>query len=183
MVIASSLTGCRTDGGSADAAASGGGGGGGSAKGGAGGGAVGGGGGHLGNGGAGGQVVDCFPACVADLRRDCERPRVDAGTCTSEVGLKCYSNGVHEISQSVDGGSLVVFTQPDGTTPCYRVLVDSAGEHFQNLAGQDVALVTSGSTAGAFVVTCNGTTVNVNIDDPSCATLNEGSCASGTSCP
>ena len=40
---------------------------------------------------------DCFPECVAALRRSCQRPAYGAGTCVqSIVGANtaiCYSNG------------------------------------------------------------------------------------------
>src|SRR4029077_421906 len=93
-------------------------------------------------GGAGGAPGrDCLPGCVSNLRRNCERPAVDAGSCvTGTSGERCYSNGVREITTPATGGSLVVYTMPDGQTPCYQVFVDSASvQHFQTLAGDEVA--------------------------------------------
>ena len=70
---------------------------------------------------------------------------------------------------------------PDGQTACYQVFVDSASvQHFQTLAGQDVAQG-MGTTSG-YSVTCDGTTQTVDFNDPSCATLNSADCTAGT-CP
>jgi hypothetical protein len=133
-------------------------------------------------GGAGGQVRDCLPSCVVNLRRSCERPAVDAGTCIRGAGVNCYSNGVREITSGVDGGQLYVYTLPDGQTPCYQVFVDSASvQHFQTTSGQDVAQGIS--VDGGYAVACDGMTVPVNFNDPSCATLNVASCQFDAGCP
>jgi hypothetical protein len=187
MVIAMLVVGCGPglgrpgDGGAVDAPAGGtggGGSGGGSGPGGAG--AVGGAGALGGAGGA--PVRDCLPSCVSNLRRNCERPAVGAGSCvTGTSGERCYSNGVREITTPANGGTLVVYTMPDGQTPCYQVLVDSAGvQHFQTVAGEDVAQG-MGPTSG-YAVTCDGTTQTVDFNAPSCATLNSADCTAGT-CP
>ncbi len=181
MIVAPALTGCKTgDGIASDAGASGsagtgrGGGGGAIESGGTGGN------GDRGTGGAGSPIRDCFPACVSNLGRNCERPNVDGGTCTTGANAICCSNGIHEIPTVVDGGELVFYTADDGTTNCYQVFVDSDFvQHFQTLAGQDVAQAMH-LDAGVYAVTCDGATVNVNIYDPACAELNSGYCQTGT---
>jgi len=174
--------------------ASGGAGGGGASAGGANGGGGGGGAGGsgiggsgLGGGGAGGGtgVPDCFPECIAALRRTCERPAAASGTCTQGTNgadtVYCYSNGVREVrTPVVDAGTTVEFTQPDGQTVCYVVVVTGATQSFRTPAGQEVGQATAmgGSVYG---VTCAGatTSVTVDIDDPTCRTLNSADCTAG----
>ena len=132
---------------------------------------------------------DCFPDCVKALRAECERPPVNAGYCelanTPDGVTFCYSNGVREIPQDVDGGELVVITQPDGKTACYQISIDySTGvQHFQTGSGQEVAQVAS-LGGGLFSVTCNGTTQTIDNNDPTCATLTSADCnVVVTACP
>ena len=199
MVVAPSLTGCKgsssTPTGTGGAGATTGGDGGSSSTGGAGG--------HIGDGGgtgtggatgfggstanggaagAGGAVRDCFPACIANLRKGCERPSPDGGTCVSVSGMYCYSNGVHEIAQPVDGGEVVTFTAPDGQTPCYQVAVSINGgaERYETTDGTLVAVVTS--SGSLYTVTCDGATTTVDATNPACAMVTEASCTSATSC-
>ncbi len=87
--------------------------------------------GGAGAGGAGGGSLvtrDCLPACIANLRSGCERPLVDAGSCTSQAdaaGVYCYSNGVRETQGPVDGGfGTATITKPDGHTICYQIFRD-----------------------------------------------------------
>jgi hypothetical protein len=96
--------------------------------------------------------------------------------------MRCYSNGVREITTAVDGGSLVVYTMPDGQTACYQVFVDQAQvQHFQTTSGQEIA---EGMSAdGGYGVTCNGMTQVVDFNDPSCATLNAANCSATGACP
>jgi len=144
--------------------------------------------GGLGAGGAGGGnpvTGDCLPACIANLRAGCERPVVDAGSCTSQAdagGVYCYSNGVRETQGPADGGlGIATFTKPDGHTLCYQVFVDLQGvEHFQSPTGQDVAQLTSNTAAGTVTVTCDGMTQTVSLD--TCMMLDVGACHPGA-CP
>jgi len=142
--------------------------------------------------GDGGMAVrDCLPDCVSSRRAACERPPVDAGgacfvsTITTSSGagqVDCYANGVQEIHTPADGGTLVTITTPDGHTVCYQVLVEGSGpQHYETPAGQEFAILTPAG-GGLYNVTCGGTTVSVDINNPSCATQNGGSCTSGT-CP
>jgi hypothetical protein len=137
---------------------------------------------------AGGDARDCFPECVAALRRTCERPPYGAGSCASGTSgsdtVYCYSNGVREIrSAVVDAGTTAEFTQPDGQTVCYQVVVSFSTQSFRTPAGQEVAqaVAMGGST---YAVTCAGSTTSVIVDinDPSCRTLNSGDCTPG-GCP
>jgi hypothetical protein len=144
-------------------------------------------GGATGTGGAGGtQARDCFPECVAALRRNCERPAFGAGSCAAGTlagnMVYCYSNGVRETRMSTaDGGVTTEFTQTDGQTVCYRVVVTGTTQSFQTPAGQEVAQAVS-TGGNMYAVTCGGTIVTVDISDPSCRTLNSGDCTSGA-CP
>jgi hypothetical protein len=130
---------------------------------------------------------DCFPECVAALRRSCERPAYGEGTCLEgAIGgntVYCYSNGVREIRMpTADGGLTIDFTQPDGQTLCYRVVTTAGYQSFRTPAGQEVAQLMS---AGAiFNVTCTGSTTTVAVDynDPACRTLNSADCTPGA-CP
>jgi hypothetical protein len=131
--------------------------------------------------GAGGTLRDCFPACIANLRKACERPSLDGGSCISAAGMNCYSNGVHETAESVDGGELVTFTEPDGQTPCYRVAVSLSEERYETTGGALVAVVTFDGSL--YTVTCDGATTTVDATNPACAMITEASCASATSCP
>jgi hypothetical protein len=131
---------------------------------------------------------DCFPDCVASLRRSCQRPATDMGSCvhagTETDGVICYSNGVREVRMQIaDGGVAVEFTQPDGQTVCYRVVVSGAVLSFRTPAGQEVARVTD-LGGNLYDVTCNSTGMTTMVDNspPSCRTLNRGDCTSG-SCP
>jgi hypothetical protein len=95
--------------------------------------------------------------------------------------MNCYSNGIREIPTPVDGGTLVVFTKPDGVTECYQVLIDASGEHYLRPSGQEVALVTT--RGGVYSVTCDGMTKTVDFTDPTCALLTETACsATGDDC-
>ena len=128
---------------------------------------------------------DCLPACIANLRSGCERPLVDAGSCTSQAdaaGVYCYSNGVRETQGPVDGGAgTATFTKPDGHTICYQIFLDLKGvEHFETPSGQDVAQLTLNTAAGTAIVTCDGMTETVNLD--TCAMLDVGACRPGA-CP
>ena len=83
-------------------------------------------------------------------------------------------------SLAVDGGTPVEFTQPDGQTVCYRVVVVGANQSFQTPAGQEVAqAVAMGGTV--YGVTCAGSTTSVTVDinDPTCRTLNSADCTAG----
>lgn len=152
------------------------------------------GGGVTGSGGAGGvtagdaggsAVRDCFPPCIANLRKTCERPSLDGGTCVSTGTTKCYSNGIREIQASVDGGgAIVTFTEPDGQTPCYKVAVDDTGaiDTYETTDGQQVAVLRIVS-ADTYTVTCDGTTTTIDISSQACAMLTESSCTSATTCP
>ena len=143
-------------------------------------------GGVTGGGGAGGSVVrDCFPPCIANLRKTCERPSLDGGTCVSTGTTKCYSNGIREIQATVDGGgAIVTFTEPDGQTPCYKVAIDETGaiDTYETTDGQQVAVLMIVS-ANTYTVTCDGTTTTVDISSQACAMLTESSCTSATTCP
>jgi hypothetical protein len=127
---------------------------------------------------------DCFPECAAAVRRSCQRPLFGAGSCTQGMNgpdtVYCYSNGVREIRQPVvDGGTTADFTQPDGQTPCYQVVVSGADQSIRSASGQEVARVTF-LGGGLFDVTCGGATVTVDINDPACRTLNSADCVPGT---
>jgi hypothetical protein len=147
-------------------------------------------GGAVGTGGAGGGTApaDCFPECVAALRRSCPRPAFGQGTCVEGAAANggsaiCYSNGVRETrGPIVDGGVTATFTQPDGQTICYVVVVGGSSQSFRTPDGREVAQVVSSS--GGWEVICAGSTVVVTVDitDPACRTLNSGDCAIGT-CP
>ena len=155
-----------------------------------------GGGGVTGSGGAGGvtagggdagvsAVRDCFPPCIANLRKTCERPSLDGGTCVSTGTTKCYSNGIREIQATADGGgAIVTFTEPDGQTPCYKVAVDDTGaiDTYETADGQQVAVLRVVS-ADTYTVTCDGTTTTVDISSQACAMLTESSCTSAATCP
>lgn len=131
------------------------------------------------------SVRDCFPECIAALRRSCERPAAGSGTCAQGMNgadtVYCYSNGVREVrTPVVDGGTTVEFTQPDGQTVCYRVVVVGANQSFQTPAGQEVAQARAmGGTV--YGVTCAGSTTSVTVDinDPTCRTLNSADCTAG----
>jgi hypothetical protein len=131
-------------------------------------------------------VRDCFPECVAALRRTCERPVFGAGTCSQGTNgtatVYCYSSGVREIRTRIDGGITynIEFTQPDGQTVCYQVIATGATESFQTASGQEVAQAVN-MGGGLWGVTCAGSTtaVTVDINDPSCRTLNSSDCVSG----
>ncbi len=132
---------------------------------------------------------DCFPECVAALRRSCERPAYGAGTCMEAANgaqtIYCYSNGVREIrTPTADGGLSVDFTKPDGQTVCYRVVTVANGQSFRTPSGQEVALLMSTGTANIFNATCTGSTTTVAVDynDPACRTLNSADCTPGA-CP
>jgi hypothetical protein len=127
-----------------------------------------------------------LPACVSSRRQACERPAIDGGVCISEGTSGgqtfCYANGVHEVHSTVDGGSLATITTSDGQTVCYQVFVEGNGhEHYETAGGQEFASLAP-SPDGGFAVTCYGTTVVVDINDPTCATQNSSACVSGT-CP
>ena len=78
------------------------------------------------------------------------------------------------------GGSLVTITTSDGQTVCYQVVVEGNGhEHYETAGGQEFATLAP-SPDGGFAVTCEGTTVVVDINDPTCATQNGTACVSGT---
>jgi hypothetical protein len=203
MVVAPSLTGCKGSDGTTSGAGGGGATGGGPGTGGAGGlasagaghggsgsagsggaAATGGSGAGSGNGGAGGGPVrDCFPPCIANLRKACERPSLDGGTCGVGNGGYCYSNGILESQSLVDGGALVTFTEPDGHTPCYLVLSNLASSEarYETPDGQLVAVVTADGSD--YTVTCDGTTTTVDTSNPACAMLTEGACKSQNACP
>ncbi|HEY7375491.1 MAG TPA: hypothetical protein VIF57_25260 [Polyangia bacterium] len=172
-------------GGSGGGGASGGGASGGGTNGGAGGSALGGSGAGGGGAGGGADGRDCFPDCVAALRRSCQRPAAGAGTCAEGMNgadtVYCYSNGVREVrTPVVDGGTTVEFTQPDGQTICYRVVVAGTSQSFRTPAGQEVAQAL-GMGGSVYGVTCAGatTSVTVDINDPSCRTLNSADCTPG----
>jgi hypothetical protein len=131
-----------------------------------------------------GAVRDCFPACIADLRKACERPSPDGGTCAYANGGYCYSNGIQETQSLVDGGGLITFTEPDGHTPCYQVFASTtgAGQRYETTTGQVVATVTTVDNVN-YMVTCNGTTTTVDTSNPACAMLNEGACKTQNACP
>jgi hypothetical protein len=131
---------------------------------------------------------DCFPECIAALRRSCQRPPYGAGSCIESAAASgsviCYSNGVREIrGATVDGGTTVQFTQADGQTICYVVVIGGTGQSWRTPAGQEVAQVVS-TVNGTWDVTCSGSTVavSVDIDDPTCRTLNSADCTFGV-CP
>jgi hypothetical protein len=95
----------------------------------------------------------------------------------------CYANGVREIHTTVDGGPFVTITTPDGQTVCYQVVVAGGGtEHYLTPAGQEFATLTP-ADGGLFNVTCDGMTVLVDINDPSCATQNGTACTAVGACP
>jgi hypothetical protein len=131
-----------------------------------------------------GAVRDCFPACIADLRKACERPSPDGGTCGYGNGAYCYSNGIQETQSPVDGGAVITFTEPDGHTPCYQVFASTtgAGQRYETTTGQVVATVTTVDNVN-YMVTCNGTTTTVDTSNPACAMLNEGACKTQNVCP
>jgi hypothetical protein len=136
-----------------------------------------------------GAVHDCYPGCIESLRQTCERPLVDAGSCTfvnADGGNRiCYSNGIHENDVPAgDGGlELAIFTTSDGHTICYQVLVSADGiEHFQTPSGQEVGQLTALGN-GMYRETCNGVSQDINGNDPTCETLNESSCTGTVSCP
>jgi hypothetical protein len=192
MVAVGSLTGCGPDGTGGRGAT--GGGSGGSATAGSGGhgsGGAAGGGGSTATGGVGagggagtGSAHDCFPPCIANLRKNCERPGLDGGTCSTTSSMICYSNGVREIDTAVDGGETATFTETDGQTPCYKVVLDSSSgvETYETPDGQTVAVVTA-IGAGGYMVTCGGTTTTVNISGQACAMVTEAQCSAAASCP
>ena len=135
------------------------------------------------------EARDCFPECIAALRRSCQRPPFGMGSCvenaTATGSMICYSNGVREIrSATVDGGTTVQFTQPDGQTICYLVVVGGGGQSWRTPAGQEVAWVVS-TVNGTWDVTCAGSTVVVSVDinDPTCRTLNSADCTINGVCP
>jgi hypothetical protein len=147
-----------------------------------------GGGGASGTGGPDGGAADsreCFPECVAALRRSCERPAYGEGSCSEgAVGgntVYCYSNGVREIRMATDGGVTVDFTQLDGQTICYRVVAADGGQSFRTPSGQEAAFITSVG-GNVFTVTCGGVTTTVDSSDPNCRTLNSADCTAGA-CP
>lgn len=148
--------------------------------------------GAVGGGGTGGGLAprDCFPECVAALRRSCQRPPFGTGSCVEQTTATggsaiCYSNGVRELrGPTVDGGVTVQFTETDGQTICYVVVVVAGtNQSWRTPAGQEVAQLTAAG-GSVFNVTCAGstTTVPVDINDPACRTLNSGDCMIGT-CP
>ena len=142
-------------------------------------------GGGSGSGGADGGVVrDCYPPCIANLRKNCERPGLDGGTCVSVGNMNCYSNGVREIDTALDGGGeSATFTEPDGQTPCYKVVLGTNSvETYETADGQTVAVVTAVGADG-YMVTCGGTTTTVTITSQACAMLTETSCTAAASCP
>jgi hypothetical protein len=135
----------------------------------------------------GGGARDCFPECIAALRRSCERPAFGSGSCSQTTGggitVICYSNGVHETRvPTADGGVATEFTQTDGQTLCYRVIVNGTSQSFQTPSGQEVAQVVA-TGGGMYSVTCGGTTVTVDGNDPTCRTLNSADCTTGVTCP
>jgi hypothetical protein len=150
-----------------------------------GGGASGAGGVTAGGGGAGRSAVRyCFPPCIANLRKTCERPSLDGGTCISTGTTKCYSNGIREIQAIVDaGGAIITFTEPDGQTPCYKVAIDDTGaiDTYETTDGQQVAVLMIVGP-DTYTVTCDGTTTTVDTSSQACATLTESSCTSATTC-
>ena len=69
------------------------------------------------------EARDCFPACIAALRQECETPGFGVGSCLSTGTIMetryCYSNGVRELQARVQGGARRTFTLPDGRTRSY----------------------------------------------------------------
>jgi hypothetical protein len=134
------------------------------------------------------EARDCFPACIAMLRRSCERPAVGAGSCTSTgtimESLYCYSNGVREILSRVKGGARQTFKQPDGKTPCYQVMLSNAdaAQSYQTPDGSEVARVVPLGN-DQYDVTCDGMTVTVDASDPTCRTLERFDCTPAGYCP
>jgi hypothetical protein len=133
---------------------------------------------------------DCFPECIAALRRSCQLPPYGSGSCTSGMSrigydtVYCYPNGVRELhaKPSSDAGIPVDFTQADGQTICYRVVheLDAAAESYRTAAGAEVARVVY-KAGDAYEVTCTGSTtaVTVYVDDPACRTLRADDCTPG----
>jgi hypothetical protein len=148
-----------------------------------------------GDGGAGSNlagVKDCLPDCIVNLRRECERPNLDAGSCVVSVAADgtetaCFSGGAIEQRLPVPdgGGSDVdyVFLKPDRSV-CYRVHIhlDASGEviTYSDPASNVVGVLTSASTGST--ATCFGSPVTVPASDPSCRMLDVVDCPAGT-CP
>lgn len=125
-------------------------------------------------------VRDCFPECIAALRRACLRPAPDAGACGAagnQMGsVYCYSNGIREYRDRVNrDDASITFTLPDGQTPCYHVYVSGAEQTYSAPAGGEVARVVSLGD-DHYDVTCDGATVTVDASDPACRTLEERDC-------
>lgn len=142
-------------------------------------------------GGATGTATrDCLPACVVALRRECERPNVDAGSCIQETGPNgaeklCFSNGVVEQRYPTGDGGLtqdVDFFKADGSF-CYRVRADVQAETLSYLDGDGkVVAVLNENAPGGGAWTCDGLPAMPASTDPSCRMLDVGDCAFG-SCP
>ena len=159
-----------TGGGGAGGGGTGGGGAGGSATdggagrdGGGGTGGGGGAGGSGGGGGAGGSAACNYPACIANLARDCQ----GTGACTSQVaGFAvniCYANGVKFLT-TVDVMRMVAVirvTKTDGTSTCFSVespfsMTGASGMlTYKDAAGATVATGVQAMN-GDTTITCTG---------------------------
>jgi len=140
-------------------------------------------------GGGAGSTPDCFPDCIARVRRECLRPTT--GSCTHEfrgnADQYCYSNGVKEIRTSPPfvKNLTVTFMTPKGAI-CYST-EDVSGPAaatvevvFRGASGKEVARGMHPYATFKWTIVCDGRTFQVDESDPACTTVLPGQCADGT---
>ena len=135
------------------------------------------------------NTSDCFPTCIAQIRRECRRPAT--GSCVHESWNDsdnyCYSNGVKEIRRSPPfvPATRTSFLTPAGAL-CYTTEVISPPAStvievvFRDADGMEVARGKHGLADSRWQITCNGQTVDVDEASSACATVLPGQCTEGS---